>query len=449
MSTRRVRATRADPAPIDQAAPLGGVTHDHSSGEDRSGYAAEFKANISALVAATIGYSVGLQYAGYMSSLFAPNLIAEFGWTRSQFALIGSAVFFLPLWFPVVGRLTDLIGIRRVALFGILGLPASYVALSFMSGSLTLFFFLIAVQLIVGAMTSSTVYTRVAVERFAKARGLALTVITCGPALLAAVTVPLLVYIIDIHGWRAGYLVLAGLMACAGLGAFCFLPDSVHSNRTGSGKKRRVWADTVQDYKEVARTPAFWIIAGAMMLCLLPTSLHTSQMKLMLEGTGAPATYVAIAVSGFAIGTICGRVSCGLALDRFPAHYVAWVTMLLPAGGYLLLTASGGSGIAVLLAMFVVGLSFGAESDLAPYLVSRLFRVELFGTVFSLIIAVLSLSTAIGATLLSATLAFQDSYEPFLYFSSAAVLVGSGFFLLLRRPLENKAEPKVAAAPAE
>ncbi|MBY0423814.1 MAG: MFS transporter, partial [Parvularculaceae bacterium] len=162
-----------------------------------SGYLSEFRGNIRALAAATLGVSVGLALNAYTTAVFAPALIKEFGWTRSQFALVGVAALPAVMFAPFIGAMADRFGVRRVAALGVLLLPMASVAFSMMSGSFGYYLFLMFLQIGVGMATSVVVYTRIVAERFRRARGLALTIITCGPALLGALAAPALTFAIE------------------------------------------------------------------------------------------------------------------------------------------------------------------------------------------------------------------------------------------------------------
>src|SRR6202008_2063915 len=108
----------------------------------------------------------------YISNIFAPHLVAEFGWSRSEFALIGTFGLLTLFCVPVIGRLTDLFGARAIALVGVVSFPLSLIAASMMNGSIVVFAAITVLQTVmVGTTTSSLVYTRLIAENFAGARG--------------------------------------------------------------------------------------------------------------------------------------------------------------------------------------------------------------------------------------------------------------------------------------
>ena len=104
------------------------------------GYLKELKAHIRPLTAATIGIAFGLSINNYTASLFGAHLVEEFGWDRADFAKITVfALVLLPL-FPLLGRLTDVKGVRFVAALGVIGMPLTMVAFANMTGDINLFF---------------------------------------------------------------------------------------------------------------------------------------------------------------------------------------------------------------------------------------------------------------------------------------------------------------------
>src|SRR3546814_10152847 len=68
-------------------------------------------------------------------------------------------------------------------------------------------------------------------------------------------------------------------------------------------------------------------------------ALHNLQMKMMLLDNGASSMVAAAILSSYATGVLVGRLLCGVALDRWPAHIVAAVSMGLPCIGLLLIAA--------------------------------------------------------------------------------------------------------------
>ena len=389
-------------------------------------YLREFRINWRTLLASTIGHGAGLGLMAYVIGTFAPHLLQEFGWSRSSFALLGTATLLTLICLPLIGRATDLLGVRRVAMVGVLFLPLSFLALSVQDGDLRVFMTLTVLQVVLGTTTTSTVYSRLVAERFVEARGLGLAVMASGPAIVGAIGSPLLSDYIDEHGWRAGYRAMAAFTAVFGVTALVMIPKG--QRPTLAAVRER---SAPRDYAIIFRSPAFWAIAGGMFLCNIAAPVHGPQLKLMLLDNGAGAAYAATLVSMYATGVVIGRFACGLALDRLPAHAVAAVGMGLPSIGMLLIASPLGGAWVLGISVLLMGLSQGAEGDIAGYLVVRHFGVKIYSSVLGLVIAALGASSALGAVMLSLMLKPSDSYVGFLMLSASTVLVGSLLFLLL------------------
>ncbi|MFZ1742998.1 MAG: MFS transporter, partial [Pontixanthobacter sp.] len=261
--------------------------------------------------------AVSVQLSYYVLTLFVPSLISEFGWSKAEVALTTAMGAIGLVAFTVAGRLADRFGSRRTAWIGVLGLPAGYCALSFMTGDIRQFYALYMLVITLGATTSAAVYGRVIAARFETSRGLAFAlVLTCVPV-TAAVVVPALEHIIATSGWRWGFRALAiGVLAC-GVLALSFMPGELPLAAD------RVRPDARAAFRIVFRSRAFWLIAGGMALCNIGTALNTLQLKPMLLENGVSTAAAARLMSAFAIGVVVGRMVSGFALDRINTHVFA------------------------------------------------------------------------------------------------------------------------------
>ncbi|MBS3961355.1 MAG: MFS transporter [Sandarakinorhabdus sp.] len=393
-------------------------------------YLAEFRTHGRAVVAAGFGIGAGVSLSFYVSSLFLPHLSAEFGWTDAQFALTGVAALAAVIGVLVAGRLADRFGVRPVAGFGIVAMPLCWLGFTRLGPDIAGYYALFATLLLLGTTTTSVVYARVVAERFFTARGLALALAISGAPLVGGLSAPIIDQIIAAHGWRAGYAALAAISAVGGSIAWMLLPGG------STGAAAAITPNLLSSraaYAEAFGSRALWVLLGAMALCNLPGLMISLQLKPLLTSLGLPVAAAVAMVSVYATGVIVGRFCCGLALDRFLPHKVAAGAMILPALGFALLVAAPGSLPVTIIALALVGISQGAEGDIAAYLVARHFRFAVFGTVFGLVVATLGLSAAMGGVLLSGLLGATGSYLPFLVISSVAVATGSLTFLLLGR----------------
>ena len=116
--------------------------------------------------------------------------------------------------------------------------------------------------------------------------------------------------------------------------------------------------------------PAFWIMLAAFFLVNLPFTLATSRSRLVVLAQGLTDGTAAVMVSVFALSSMGGRIISGGALDYCPAHLIAAIDFALPFVGLLLLASAFDTVPAVALAIGLIGLRFGGEGDIVPYLVT-------------------------------------------------------------------------------
>lgn len=391
-----------------------------------SAYWGELRTHWRPLLAATMGLGFGIGLSAYTMGLFAPKLIAEFGWPKSQFALLGSIGLLMLIAQPITGRLTDRFGVRAVSAVGVLAGPSAYIAFAMQPGSIRAFFAIAMLQIVVGTLTTSRVYTRIVAERFQRARGLAFSIVMTGPPLVGAVIAPLLGRFIESDGWRNGYLLMGGVTMIFGLIAVLMTPPHI-----GVHQDADVPVEPKAGYGVIVRNPAFWVLIVGMILVNIPQGLLSSQLKLVLMDSGAQSQTATWLISVFAIGVMVGRFACGLSLDRMEPHLVAALTLSMPAIGMMLMASPFDSTIVLALSVGMMGLAQGAEGDIAAYLVSRRFGLNVFSLVMGLVGASIAGGAALGSLTLSYTLGLWGSYAPFLAISACVTIVGAALFLTL------------------
>jgi sugar phosphate permease len=401
-------------------------------------YLGELREHWRPLLAASLGVGTSLPLFAYTNSVFAPHLIEEFGWSRAQFALISLTMLATLLVLPFVGRYTDKLGVRRMAAIGTVLVPLGFIGYAMQTGSFTYYVVVFTAVLAFASMTGPLVYSRLIAQHFERAQGLALTVMNCAPAFIAIPAIPLINWSIEQYGWRATYLVMGGLVLIVGLLAVWFtekhvpvrapLADSAPETAKSVAPVRQR-----NDYGIILRSRLFWIISIAMYLCLLQTQLHSSQMNLMIIDQGMTKQSAAAIASVYAFGTIVGRILCGIALDHWSTRAVTALSMGIPAIGFLMLASSMDGIGTVTTAMFLVGVSVGAESDLICFLIARYFKLAIYSTTLGLLQSVAFLASASGGIAVSYSLAEYDSFTPVLWVIAVAISVGCLLFLFLPR----------------
>ncbi|CAN7654151.1 MFS transporter [Phenylobacterium sp. LjRoot219] len=397
------------------------------------GYFGEFRTNWQALLATFVGIATGNALSHYTMSVFAPELINEFGWSKAQFALVGSLPMITMFLVPFAGRFTDRFGAHVAAAVGFGSISLGFLALSAMTGNIVEFFTIWVVQHVFGVLTTSLVFTRVIVERFDRARGSGLSLLMIGPPLSGAIVAPVLGSFIAAEGWRAAFVGLALVSGLGGLFCVTLLGRRKRAADGATPTKAPHARLTRAEMLAVAQHPAFLLIVGGMFLINIPQVFAASQLKLIVLANGVSDELATWMVSLYAIGVIIGRVVFGLALDRVRANVVALFALSLPALGFFVLASPVAAVGLLAAAVLVIGMAQGAEGDIGAYMVSRHFELKNYSLILGFVKSALDGGGAIGALVLSYTLHATDSYAPFLFLSAAATVVGAVCFFLTGR----------------
>jgi len=391
-------------------------------------YLGELRVHWRPLAAAVIGLSTGLIMVSYVIGIMGQYLVDEFHWPKEDMALVGVLALAAVLIIPFTGRSADVFGVRNTAMVGVIAAPISFLMLSRIS-TLTEYAIMYAIQAGILATTTPPVYNRVVVQYFKRSRGLALGICAAAPAMAIALGGPLLNNFVVDHGWRAGYVAMAVYTAIAGLTALVLLPPEVRSTQSKAVKQKRA----KDDYAMIFRSGTFWIIAIGVLLCTLPNSVIQSQLALILSENGASGKAASLMISGYASGMIAGRLLSGIALDRFPAKYIATASIAMAGCGLLILASGFDSRAAVFAAVLISGLSFGAESDVIAYIIVSNFGARIYSTVHSITATGTAMASVIGAGLLTVLLKRTGVYAPFLGLTGAIAIGASLLFLLVPR----------------
>jgi predicted MFS family arabinose efflux permease len=395
------------------------------------------------LLVGVIGLGVGYGCVGYVTSIMSPRLIAEFNWSRADFAAVNGLMLIVVILFPLVGRITDLIGVKRTALIGVIAMPAGFLAYSVMDGEMTKYMAIYLLHAAFSITTTAVVFTKLIVHYFKRARGLALGIVASGPAIFGALAAPALNEFVEAEGWRAGYLVMAATTAIAGGLALFFLPTPKGASAPPLARMDR----TKSDYAEIFRNKAFWILVAAILLCNMPTVIGLSQLMVMLLENGISPGAASGMLAAHAVGTLIGRFGCGLALDRWPLHIVSALSMGAPAIGLALIASPYDAPVILMIAVLFIGLAFGAEGDLLGYAIANKFGTRVYSSVFSFMSTAMGITSASGALLLGLTLALTNTFTLFLLITAILTAVGALLLLVLKnvKPYveEQSAAPSV------
>ena len=385
----------------------------------------EFARGWRPLVAASVGYGAGVGLFVYVNGIFMRYLEGDLGWSRASIAAASFATLVSALLNPLVGRAIDRFSARGITLIAIPLFSASYLVLASIPGQIWAFYLAIAMLVMVGAATGPIGYTKIVNQWFSTARGLALRLCLAGTAITSAIVFPLLSWILENYGWRAGYLFLGGfsfLVAMPLVRAWLRAPEGLAETRAALAAAR---------IGESLRNPAFSLLVAAMMVANIGVGGLVQHLQPMLGDRGVSPEVAAFLGSFFVSVIALTRVSTGFLLDRFNPSLVAMAILLLAASGAVIMLYSSGSTTILLIAIGLMAMAHGAEVDLLAFFTPRLFGLPNYAIVFGILTMIVVMSAPLGGVLYGAIYDSTASYDLALKVGAAGyVAAGLCFFCL-------------------
>ena len=382
---------------------------------------------------AWFGMSISIMVViGSGFSVFFENIISDLGWARAEVSLAFS-IFLLSatMALPLIGRLVDLIGPRKVVITSVIIFAIGLVSFQFLESNLLQFYLIFVVIGIVAGGTSSLSYSKVVTKSFRARRGLTLGIASTGFG-LGGLLIPYLSFLlISEFGWRDAYGIIGigVLMITIPLVKFGMNENYVEPLDSGHDSATTALDGPGLTVKETIRTPAFWLLGIAFFLGAAALLGYLINMVPFLTDRGISVRDAALAVSAFGVAQVLGHLIVGVLLDRLFAPCVMAVLWCVVVSAFVLL--SGGiSGFSLVVCTVLLGVAWGAEGDVLTYLVSRYFGIRFFGGIYSLLLTIHLLGGVIGPYIFGLAFDSFGSYSLILAIMAMAILIST--ILILR-----------------
>jgi cyanate permease len=220
-------------------------------------------------------------------------------------------------------------------------------------------------------------------------------------------------------GWRAGFLALAAAAAVAT--PLVLIPLWSRTRGTEPVTSTAGVPKLEGALRSAIRKPVFWMILVAFpAVGFAGTGLIVHLVPLLADD--GMRIEVAARIAGIiGVFMIVARLIIGLLVDRFFAPRLAASIMIFCAAGYLVLALNGAAY--GWLGALCIGLSIGAEFDLAAYIISRYFPVGAFGRVYGVVYGTIVACCALAPVFFGHIYDSTGAYDYALY-------VASGLFAL-------------------
>jgi MFS family permease len=381
-------------------------------------------------VAAAIGVGLGPPPIFVFSfPVFLKALTREFHTTRAVIALAFSLHNVVSAFSgPLVGKLVDRVGVRRVVLPCTLLFAVLMVGNRFITISVAGIYLLNVLGGLIGVGCGPIPYSAAISTWFDRRRGAALAVMMIGLGTSAMLMPSIMQRLIAAFSWRAAYslygtaalvvtLPLITLLIKNSPAQLGLMADGVLVAATDGQPEERPGFT----WKAARHTSTFWLLVAAVVL--LGASVHACVIHLaaMLSDQGISASSAALASSLAGAGLLAGRVGTGFLLDRYFGPRIAIVFSAGAASGVLLLLVAH-AGIWAFVGAFLVGLGMGAEADIIAYLTSRYFGLKSFAEIYGFTFGAFVLAGAFGAFIMGLGFDRTGSYSvPMVGFLAAII----------------------------
>lgn len=404
----------------------------------------EFKYGWPVVLSSALGIALGLSpLPFYTIGVFVGPFMQEFGWSVSEI-MAALAVFTLVVMVsaPVVGYITDKVGIRKVVLTSIFLFALALMSFALNNGSLTRYYILWAILGMVGAGTLPITFTRAVSNWFNKKRGLALGVSLIGTGLAGSFAKIYVGFLIPEVGWRMAYVGLGALPLLIAFPVAYFLfrdiDDPKAQKRAAEVKKLNnlpgvfsgVYGMTLP---QALRDRRFWLLAITFVPLSFAIGGPIPNLENMLGVKGFSVGDQVVLASMLGYSVFFGRLVGGYLLDHIWAPGLACGLLLLPAISMYLMQDGNLGYVHNAIAVILLGVAAGLEYDLIAYMVSRYFGIRSYGAIYGVLYAFFALGAGFGPALYGKSFDATGSYDTVLHYSMWAFIICSFMLLFLGR----------------
>ncbi len=356
----------------------------------------------------------------YTQGLFLGPLKQEFGWTREQLSVINVIGGFLIAGASVlVGWIVDRFGVRAPALVAFVVVAAAYALLGLGSVPLSLFVLLQLTTIGFGAANGPANLTRAINQSFDKARGFALGAALSGPGLVAILSPPVVGWVIQTYGWRAGYLTM-------GVATAVCIPIVLGLLSFGRHREKPAAAGTGLPALSLVKAlthPIYLRLLASFLLISIGVGGLIFHMAPMLTDAGYNLAYAAKIQGLIGLSVLIGRLLMGYLVDRVFAPWAAAAVTTAAAAGLFLMAGCG--PVAAPVTAILIGLAMGAEGDVLSYITARYFGLASYGQLYGLLYGSYVIGQGISSFLLARLHTAFGSYSMPLWIVGAILLGGA------------------------
>lgn len=359
------------------------------------------------VLAALAGLAFGISSMPfYLLGVFAPSLVAEFGWSWAEvmggFAIVSIGMIVTG---PIIGTLVDRYGPRIVLLPSTLLFAIAFGLLAMANGQLWQYYATWGVMALVGVGTSPIAWARVINSTFTSRRGLAIGIGLAGGPIFGVIGKPLTAFLIAELGWRGAILTIAAMPIFLAVPLIWF---AVRGVSVGPHAETPIQSEGMT-LREASARRAFWIIvvtSAVMGAVGGGTSLH---LERILSTAGMSAGTIIQITPILGASVLLGRFLSGGALDHVGPSLVAAATALISVAGTFLLTLPANAMVGAI-AIACMGAAGGAIYSALSILTVHHFGLRHSGVIFGIFMSITGAAAGLGPLMYAVVFDRSGSY---------------------------------------
>ena len=380
-------------------------------------------------------------------TVFFVALIDEFGWSRSDTALIYSInMIVFAATSTLSGIALDRWGARRT-----FGIGAAILTLGLLLSSHSQNFVQLSVSYgviaglgitILGLAPQASLISR----WFRRYRGMAIGIAFAGTGIGTLLITPGIEYLISLYNWRTAYAILAGLTFSTIPLIVVFLrqnPADLHLHPDGITRDINVEGENQPvsgwNIRSAARTPAFWLLMIAALGAIGPVRMLTVHQVAIMVEAGFERSHAAITVGISGVITSVAFILLGAISDRMDRRlvYLLGSISLISAIFILEMLNSFAYSWWLLVYAILLGIGEGSRSSLVTAVASDLFPGNSLGAINGAVGAAFGMGAAILPWLAGFLYDLQGNYTTGYLLTVGAIIISTFSLwlapLLLRR----------------
>jgi predicted MFS family arabinose efflux permease len=338
-------------------------------------------------------------FSSFGQTFFVSASIAEwqaaFGLSHGEFGrLYMFATLASALCLPFLGRLVDVVPEHRSILLVVPVLAAATLLAAYAPSVAVLAVAIFLLRLFGQGMMTHIALTATG-RWFALQRGRAVSLVVLGHQGGEATLLLAFTGLAASHGYQAGWVAGAAALMLVGL-PFAYWAFSQprtarhHRHEHAELPQQRHWTRA-----EVLRDPIFWVLLTGVLAPPFIGTIIFYHQDYLTALNGWPPRYYAMSLSVMALTTITFALLGGVIIDRFRAATVLPV-FLLPLAATCFVFAASGPPASLLVAMVLLGMSYGFSSTLFGAVWPEVYGTAHLGSIRSSIVSAMVFATAAG-----------------------------------------------------